>query len=158
MVLPLLTRKDLNTLLRMQRLWAVLIVGNLFGTSLFALCLGKIVIFNADTQECLNQISTSHRGPSFGIVLMRAIFPGWLIRRGIGASQHYHHHLPHRNQWIQPHPCRIHNNVFSDCYALAFMGSISHAILPSHLLGNVIGGVSIVAALGHAQVVGRKEQ
>ena len=63
----------------MLRLWAVLLIGNLFGTFLFALCLGKIVIFNADTQECLNQISTSHRGPSFGIVLMRAIFPGWLI-------------------------------------------------------------------------------
>jgi formate/nitrite transporter FocA (FNT family) len=57
-VSPLLIRKDLNTLLRMLRLWAVVLVGNLFGTFLFALYLGKIVIFNADTQECLKQIGT----------------------------------------------------------------------------------------------------
>ncbi len=37
-VLPLLVRKDLATLLRMLRLWAVVLGANLVGTFLFALC------------------------------------------------------------------------------------------------------------------------
>src|ERR1700722_4734957 len=46
-VLPLLIRKDLATLLRMLRLWAVVLVANLVGTFLFALRVGKIDIFDA---------------------------------------------------------------------------------------------------------------
>src|ERR1700688_489287 len=38
-VLPLLLRKDLTTLLRMLRLWGVVIGGNLVRTFLFALCI-----------------------------------------------------------------------------------------------------------------------
>src|SRR6202050_2167325 len=78
-VLPLLVRKDLATLLRMLRLWAVVLSANLVGTFLFALCIGKIGIFDAHTQQCLTEIGRSHIGAGFGIVLVRAIFAGWLI-------------------------------------------------------------------------------
>jgi len=46
-VLPLLLRRDLATLLRMLRLWGVVLSGNLVGTFLFALCIGKIVLFRS---------------------------------------------------------------------------------------------------------------
>jgi formate-nitrite transporter family protein len=78
-VLPLLVRKDLSTLLRMLRLWAVVLTANLVGTFLFALCIGKIHIFDAHTQETLTSIGVAHLGAGFGTVLMRAIFAGWLI-------------------------------------------------------------------------------
>jgi formate/nitrite transporter FocA (FNT family) len=78
-VLPLLLRKDLSTLLRMLRLWVVVLGGNLVGTFLFALCLGTINVFDNHTQQCLTEIGAAHLGASFGTVLVRAIFAGWLI-------------------------------------------------------------------------------
>src|ERR1700691_1612601 len=78
-VLPLLIKKDLSTLVRMLRLWAVVLSANLFGTFLFALCIGKINLFDAHMQQSLTQIGLAHIGASFGIVLVRAIFAGWLI-------------------------------------------------------------------------------
>src|SRR5271170_996181 len=51
-VLPLLLRKDLSTLLRMLRLWGVVLGANLVGTFLFALSVGKMGIFDTRTQQC----------------------------------------------------------------------------------------------------------
>src|SRR5579862_4221816 len=61
-VLPLLIRKDSATLLRMLRLWAVVLTSNLVGTFLFALCLGKIGIFNTHVEQALSQIGLAHGG------------------------------------------------------------------------------------------------
>jgi formate-nitrite transporter family protein len=78
-VLPLLLRKDLTTLLRMLRLWAVVLTANLVGTFLFALAIGRSSVFDAHTYQCLAEIGTSRMGAGFGTVRMRAIFAGWLI-------------------------------------------------------------------------------
>jgi formate/nitrite transporter FocA (FNT family) len=166
-VLPLLLRKDLLTLLRMLRLWAVVLCANLFGTFLFALCIGKVGLFDAHTQQCLTQIGEAHIGASFGIVLMRAVFAGWLIALMV---------------WLLPaaESARVgiiiivtylvgisgFNHIIAGSTTMFFLivtKSISWEVyfvqffLPT-LLGNVIGGMSLVAALGHAQVVGGKEQ
>jgi formate/nitrite transporter FocA (FNT family) len=78
-VLPFLLRKDFSTLLRILRLWGVVLAANLVGTFLFAWCLAKIVLFDAHTQRCLTEIGAAHLGSGFGTVLVRAIFAGWLI-------------------------------------------------------------------------------
>jgi formate-nitrite transporter family protein len=166
-VLPLLLRKDLSTLLRMLRLWGAVLAGNLVGTFLFALCIGKIGLFDAHTQQCLTQIGLGHLGASFGIVLVRAIFAGWLIALMV---------------WLLPaaENARVSiiiivtyligisrfNHIIAGSTTMLFLvvtNSISWGtfvvqfFLPT-LLGNVIGGLSLVAALGHAQVVVGKEQ
>jgi formate/nitrite transporter FocA (FNT family) len=166
-VLPLLVRKDLSTLLRMLRLWAVVLSANLLGTFLFALCLGKIGLFDAHTQQSLSEIGAAHLGAGFGIVLVRAIFAGWLIALMV---------------WLLPgaESARVSiiiivtyligisgfNHIIAGSTTMFFL-IVTHAIswgayvtqffLPT-LLGNVIGGMSLVAALGHAQVVGGKQQ
>jgi formate-nitrite transporter family protein len=166
-ILPLLLRKDLSTLLRVVRLWAVVLVANLAGTFLFALCIGKIHIFDGPTQQCLTQIGTAHIGASFGIVLIRAIFAGWLIALMV---------------WLLPGAefARVtiiiivtylvglsgFNHIIAGSTTTLFL-IVTHVIswkiyilqffLPT-LLGNIIGGLSLVTALGHAQVVGGKEQ
>jgi formate-nitrite transporter family protein len=166
-VLPLLIKKDLTTLMRMLRLWAVVLTANLVGTFLFALCIGKINIFDAHTQECLTEIGRTHIGAGFGIVLVRAIFAGWLIALMV---------------WLLPaaESARVSiviiityligiggfNHIIAGSTTMFFL-VVTHSIswgtygidffLPT-LLGNVIGGLSLVAALGHAQVVGGKEE
>jgi formate/nitrite transporter FocA (FNT family) len=165
-VLPLLIRKDLATLLRMLRLWAVVLSANLVGTFLFALCIGKIEVFDAHTQQCLAEIGNGHLGASFWIVLVRAIFAGWLIALMV---------------WLLPaaESARVSiiiiityligiagfNHVIAGSTTMFFL-VVTHSIswgtyvlqffLPT-LAGNVIGGLSLVAALGHAQAVGGKE-
>jgi formate/nitrite transporter FocA (FNT family) len=166
-VLPLLLRKDLSTLLRMLRLWGVVLAGNLLGTFLFALCIGKIGLFDAHTQQCLTQIGLGHLGASFGIVLVRAIFAGWLIALMV---------------WLLPGAENARVSIIIIVTYLVGISKFNHIIagsttmlflvvtksiswetyivqffLPT-LLGNAIGGLSLVAALGHAQVVGGKEQ
>jgi formate-nitrite transporter family protein len=165
-VLPLLARKDLSTLVRMLRLWMVVLVSNLFGTFLFALCIGKIHIFDAHVQQSLTEIGNSHLGAGFGTVLIRAIFAGWLIALMV---------------WLLPGAESARVSIIILVTYLIGISGFSHIIAGSTtmfflivthviswkiyfsqffvptLLGNIIGGVSLVAALGHAQVVGGKE-
>jgi formate/nitrite transporter FocA (FNT family) len=166
-VLPLLLRKDLTTLLRMLRLWAVVLGANLVGTFLFAMCVGKIAIFDAHTQRCLTEIGRAHMGAGFGTVLVRALFAGWLIALMV---------------WLLPGAESARVSIIIIVTYLVGISGFNHIIagsttmfflivtksiswetyatqffLPT-LLGNVIGGLSLVAALGHAQVVSRKEE
>jgi formate-nitrite transporter family protein len=165
-VLPLLARKDWKTFLCMTRLWLVVLVANLFGTFLFALCLAKVRIFDAHTEQCLTEIGAAHLGPGFGIVVVKAIFAGWLIALMV---------------WLLPAAESARVSIIIIVTYLVGIGGFNHIIAGSTtmlflvvtkyiswkvylvqflvptFLGNVIGGVSLVAALGHAQVAGGKE-
>jgi formate-nitrite transporter family protein len=165
-VLPLLLRRDSTTLRRLLRLWAIVLGANLVGTLLFALCVGKIGVFDLHTRECLTAIGSAHLGSGFGIVFVRSIFAGWLIALMV---------------WLLPaaEAARViiiiiityliglggFNHIIAGSTTVFFLvatGSISietyfvQFFLPV-VLGNVIGGLALVAALGHAQVIGGKE-
>jgi formate/nitrite transporter FocA (FNT family) len=165
-VLPLLLRTNWDGFIRVVRLWSVVLCANLGGTLLFALCVARIHIFDASVTQTLMDIGVGHLGSSFGIVFVRAIFAGWLIALMV---------------WLLPaaETARVSIVIiityliglagFSHIIAgsttmfyLVFMKTISwgtyfgNFFLPT-LLGNILGGVSLVAALGHAQVVGGKE-
>lgn len=166
-VLPLLLRKDLSTLLRMLRLWAVVLSVNLVGTFLFGLAIGRSGVFDAHTYECLAQIGSDHLGAGFGTVVMRAIFAGWLIALMV---------------WLLPGAESARVSIIIIITYLVGISGFNHIIAGSTtmfflvvtksvswgtyitqfffptLLGNVIGGLALVAALGHAQVVGGKEE
>jgi formate-nitrite transporter family protein len=166
-VLPFLLRKDLQTFYRMLRLWAVVLSANLCGTFLFAVCVRKVPIFDARMQQALYTIGAEHLGAPFAITLLRSIFAGWLIALMV---------------WLLPaaESARVNiiilityliglggfNHIIAGSTTVFYLvagGSISiqtyivHFLVPV-LIGNVIGGFSLVAALGHAQVVGGKEE
>lgn len=165
-ILPLLLRKDLRTLMRVLRLWGVVLSANLAGTFLFALCLSRTTLFDAHTQEVFAEIGRAHIGAGFSTVIVRAIFAGWLIALMV---------------WLLPgaESAKVSiiiiltyfvglggfNHIIAGSTTTLFLvanGSLSlgayllHFFAPT-LLGNIIGGVSLVAALGHAQVVGGKD-
>jgi formate/nitrite transporter FocA (FNT family) len=166
-VLPLLLRKNLSTLWRMLRLWAVVLTANLVGTFLFALCVARIDLFDIRTQQSLTEIGNAHLGAGFGITLMRSIFAGWLIALMV---------------WLLPAADSARVSVIIIITYLVGIGGFNHIIagsttmfflvarhsispgtylvrffLPT-LLGNVAGGLSLVTALNHAQVIGGKEE
>jgi hypothetical protein len=79
--------------------------------------------------------------------------------RGMGAREHRHHpDLSDWNQRLQPHHCGVHYHVFFGGHQINFPGTYMPQFFFPTLLGNVIGGLAVVAALGHAQVVGGKEE
>jgi formate-nitrite transporter family protein len=162
-ILPLLIHKNLTTLLRVIRLWTVVMASNLFGTYLFALVIGRVALFEPHIQASFMEIGLAHLGASFGVVLLRAVFAGWLIALMV---------------WLLPaaEASRLSvviiitylvglagfNHIIAGSTTVFFL-VVTHTIswssylisffLPT-MLGNIIGGVSLVAALGHAQVVG----
>ncbi len=165
-ILPLLLRKDLITLVRVLRLWAVVLTANFVGTYLFALTLGHIDLFSPGVRQAFAEIGMAHLGVGFGIIFTRAIFAGWLIALMV---------------WLLPGAETSRIAVIIIITYLVGLGGLNHIIAGSTtmlylvvtksiswgayftafffptLLGNIVGGVSLVAALGHAQVVGGKD-
>ncbi|HEY2460920.1 MAG TPA: formate/nitrite transporter family protein [Candidatus Acidoferrum sp.] len=165
-ILPLLLRRNFATLLSVGRLWSAVLISNLVGTFLFALCIAKIAIFSPQVQKALQDVSQEGMGSGFWVSLLRAIFAGWLIALMV---------------WLLPAADSAKVSIIIIVTYLVGLGHFNHIIAGSNkmfyqvaigseswssffgafflptLLGNIIGGVSLVAFLGHAQVVGGKE-
>jgi formate/nitrite transporter FocA (FNT family) len=165
-ILPLLLEKKWSMLVRVARLWGVVLAGNLVGTLSFALCIAWLPLFDSSIKQSLMDVAVSHVGSSFGSVFVRAIFAGWLIALMV---------------WLLPAAESAKVSIIVVMTYLITLGGFSHIIAGSTtmfylvlmksihlgtyftkfffptLLGNILGGVSLVAALGHAQVVGGKE-
>jgi len=166
-ILPLLLRKNASTLASVGRLWGVVLLSNLVGAYLFALCIGKVAVFDPHVQQTLIRVSQEGSGAGFWVVLTRAFFAGWLIALMVwllpGAESSrvaiiiiityliglggFHHIIAGSNK-----------NFFLVVNGLESWGFyFSRFFLPT-LFGNVIGGVSLVAFLNHAQVVAGKTE
>jgi formate/nitrite transporter FocA (FNT family) len=165
-VLPFLLHPDSSTMLKVLRLWSVVLSCNVVGTFLFALALARSHFLEPNLQQSLVVIAQSHIGPDFWTVLLRAIFAGWLIALMV---------------WMLPDAatsrvtviliityvigiCGLNHIIAgsTNVFLLVAGGQLSLAryftsfFFPT-LTGNIIGGVSLVAALAHAQVVGGKK-
>ncbi len=165
-ILPLLSKQHLNKMLGVLRIWGVILAANLAGTFLFALCIGRIAIFNPAIRQVFTSVSQEGIGSGFGITFVRAIFAGWLIALTV---------------WLLPAADSSRVSIIIILTYLIGIGGFNHVIAGSTkmfylmvtggetvgayvtqffiptLLGNILGGVSLVAFLGHAQVVAGKE-
>jgi formate-nitrite transporter family protein len=159
-VLPLLSGRRAALLANVLRVWAVVLAANVVGTLLFALVLAKTELVDAETWEALKKAAEeAHRG-SFAVILLRAIIGGWLIALVV---------------WLMPFAETARVAVIVILTWLVSAGHFTHIIAGSvemgflvfagartwvdffatffvpALLGNVIGGVTLVAAINHAQ-------
>jgi formate-nitrite transporter family protein len=164
-VLPVLLHKDWNVFLRVGRLWGVVLSANLVGTYFFALALAHATIFDQHVTASLAAIGAGEAHVTFAMAFLRAIFAGWLIalmvwllpgaesaRVGIIIIITYLVGLGGFNHIVAGSTTMFYLVV---THALSWHFYIFGFFLPT-LLGNILGGVSLVAALGHAQVVGGK--
>jgi formate/nitrite transporter FocA (FNT family) len=164
-VLPALLHKDRKTLFNVARLWAVVLTSNIVGTFLFAYCIAHLHLFEPTVQQAFHDIGAVHLGTSFVIALTRAIFAGWLIALMVwllpGAEDSrvviviiitYLVGLADLNHIIAGSTTMFY---LVATHGMSWVQYFNSFFLPT-LLGNILGGVSMVAALGHAQVVGGK--
>ena len=161
-VLPLLQRKDGKTLGNVLRLWGVVLAANLLGALAFAWIAARTPAFEEHARHAFRQIGHEAMRHGFGTVLLRAVFAGWLIASIV---------------WLLPfaESARVWVIIFitylvalaelshvvagaAEVFVIALDGEkgwgavLGGYVVPA-LLGNTIGGVLLVAALNHAQVV-----
>ena len=165
-ILPLLAHKNMATVKKVLRLWGVVLAANIVGTFLFAFALARLGFLEPRLQAAVLSVSLAHAGPGFCVVLVRAVFAGWLIALMV---------------WMMPDAATSRVAIIIILTYLIGIAGLSHIVAGStnvfylvatgHLTlgqyfttfffptvtGNILGGVSLVAALAHAQVVGGKK-
>jgi formate-nitrite transporter family protein len=165
-IIPLLSKQTQAKIIGVLRIWSVILAANLAGTFLFALCIARVVIFDPAIRQSFADVSLEGIGSGFGTAFVSAIFAGWLIALMV---------------WLLPSADSSRVSIIIILTYLIGLGGFNHVIagstkmfylmvtgsesfgayvtqfLAPTLLGNIIGGVSLVAFLGHAQVVAGKE-
>jgi len=161
-ILPLLQQRDRNTARNVARLWAVVLATNLLGALAVAALLRLTPAFPEQMKQVFDRLSLESMDVRFGLVLLRGIFAGWLLALLVWVlpfAEHARLFVIVGFTWMIG-ICGFSHVVAGsvEAFYLAFGGSISWQyawigfIVPA-LIGNVIGGVSLVAAVNHAQVV-----
>ena len=160
-VLPLLTRKDGKTALQTGRLWAVVLSFNLLGTFVFAWLLSHEALFDEETNRALRTLAAEAVRDPFWPMLVKAVLAGWLIALMVwlipGAGQ--------GRLWlilILTYVVAIahFSHIIAGSVEAAFNVFVGHLtageyvtrFLVPTLIGNTLGGVSLVAILNHVPV------
>ncbi len=160
-IIPLLNHKRLPILWNTLRLWTAVLLANWVGTMAVGWVLAHSSVIPESAGPSFLHIGQLAMGTGFGDRLVKAIFAGWLIALLV---------------WLLPfaETGRI-SIIILMTYVIA-LGSFSHVVAGSvdtfylvalgetswgrylggfmvpTLLGNIVGGVSLVSALNHAQV------
>jgi formate-nitrite transporter family protein len=167
-VLPYLAKRKISVLLNILRLWLTVLVANLAGDFAFASLIAHSPLFDADTRTACSELGRNVVQFSFGLTLLRAIFAGWLLALMV---------------WLMPFAETGRIWVIVVITYLVGLANFSHIIaggveafyllatseisiwkclggfvVPT-LIGNILGGVAMVAILAHAQFMaaGRDE-
>ncbi|HEU4562132.1 MAG TPA: formate/nitrite transporter family protein, partial [Longimicrobium sp.] len=160
-VVPLLAHRTGAVLRNVARLWAVVLVANLLGALLFALVIGRTELFRPDVHHAFTELGHKAVEHGFWLTVLKGVFAGWLIALLVWmlpASESSHVLVILLITWL------VGVGEFShiiagaaEVFYLAVRGdlvwgdTLTGFIAPA-LLGNVLGGVTLVAALNHAQV------
>lgn len=161
-IVPLLSRRDGATLGNVARLWVVVLAANLVGALVFAWIAARTELFDAGTRHAFTELSRMAMEPDFGLTLLRGIFAGWLIALMVWmlpAARTAHLWVIVIVTWLvgAAHLAHVVAGAVEAFY-LSALGeqswgeSLGGFVLPA-LIGNVIGGTGLVAALNHAQAV-----
>lgn len=160
-VLPLLRNKSGRTLWHVVRLWLVVLLANVIGTIAFAWVLAHTAVVEPQVRNAFGEIGREMLTGGVGEQFVRAIFAGWLIALMVWLMPF----AEAARVWViilitylvgLAHFGHIIAGSVTLCYdVFAGVTSASSALfgwwLPV-ILGNVTGGVLLVAALNHAQV------
>ena len=160
-VLPVLTRKDGKTLFAMLRLWGVVLAGNLAGTWIFAAALVFGHPLPPEAGPSLARLAAESVAQPFGATLLRAVFAGWLIALMVWllpSSRSARMFIIIALAWVVAFAKLSHiiagstEAAYGVLTGAAGAGGYFGRFLVPTLIGNIIGGGSLVALLNHAPV------
>ncbi|MFN2599315.1 MAG: formate/nitrite transporter family protein [Pyrinomonadaceae bacterium] len=160
-ILPLLKRKDAKTLAGVAKVWAVVLVANLVGALVFAWVAGHTEIFRAEAREAFAAIGREALEGTWWSFFLRGIFAGWLIALMVWmlpAAESARFFVVFVMTWLVAVAGLAH--IIAGSIDVLYLVTTNGApwsayfgwMIPA-LVGNIVGGTTLVAALGHAQVV-----
>jgi formate-nitrite transporter family protein len=166
-ILPLLYHRDGKTLGNVLRLWALVLAANIAATWIIAAVLAHTGVFPADVKAAFAEISRHGMAEPFGPTFLKAVFAGWLIALMV---------------WLLPAAEGMRPIVIIVITYVVALGGFAHIVagsvdafylvetgeagwhdylwrffLPT-FLGNVVGGVTLVAVLNYGQVAPELEE
>src|SRR3954465_8369013 len=166
-ILPLLLRRATRVLFAVLRLWGIVFAANLIGALIIAFILAKASVVEPEVHRVLDVVAIDAIGPPFAVMVLRGIFAGWLIALMVWL-------LPTAESariWVIilltyliglghfPHIIAGAVEMFYLAVSgIRSWGEVISGYMVPTLIGNMIGGVALVAALAHAQIVGDKEK
>lgn len=160
-VVPLLARRDRRTLGNVARLWTVVLLANLLGALVFACVIARTEVFSPEMRHAFAELSREATEPAFGLLVLRGIFAGWLIALMVWmlpAAQAAHLWVIVIITWLVGAAHLTHVVAGAvEAFYLVWAGekgigdALGGFVLPA-LIGNVLGGTALVAALNHGQV------
>lgn len=164
-ILPLLRKPNARMFANVARLWAIVLVCNVVGTFAMSWLMGNADVVSPEVRKSMQELALASIAPSFGSLLLRGIFAGFLIAIMV---------------WLLPFAETARVWVIIIVTYVVGVAEFSHVIVGSVeaaylvgirqislldyfgfmvpvLLGNIIGGSSIVATIAHAQYIGGGE-
>jgi formate-nitrite transporter family protein len=161
-IVPLMARRTGAMFRRVSLLWLVVLITNLVGAFLFALVLGTTEAFRPEVRETFAALGHEALEGTFSTILLRAVFAGWLIALMVWmlpAAQTAQVFVIVVMTWIVGVAGLAHIIAGStEVLYLVVIGAIGFGtylwdfMIPT-LIGNTLGGISLAAALNHAQVM-----
>lgn len=161
-ILPLLKHKKFEILLNVLRLWAVVLLANIVGALIVALVIAKTSVFDLHEKSAFVAIGHEALSPAWLTIMLRGIFAGWLIalmvwllpfaeaaRVSVIIIITYIVGLGHFSHIIAG---AVEVFIVAGVGEASWLDVIGHHLIPT-LIGNILGGVTLVAAINHAQVV-----
>lgn len=161
-IIPLLAHRNRITFWKVLRLWGVVLTANIAGAHIFAWVIGNTPVLHPRFHAALGQLATEAANVTFGSAILRGIFAGWLIAMVVwmlAATDSNRIPIIVILTYIVGLAGLTHVVAGSvEVLFLVMTGAkswLSFAggyMLPT-LIGNVLGGVALVSALNHAQVI-----
>jgi formate-nitrite transporter family protein len=160
-ILPLLHHRDGRTFRRVMRLWGLVLAANTAATGVMAAVIAYGTLFDPATHAAFAEISRKAVSASFGTAVLKGVFAGWLIAL---------------MAWLLPTAEGSRPLIIIAITYVVALGGFTHVVAGSidafylvhtgeigygayltrffvpTLIGNVIGGVALVAALNYGQV------
>lgn len=159
-ILPLLHNRSAATLGKVLRLWGLVLLGNLVGALLIALTVAYTEAFGAGAKAAFVELGLKAIEPDVGATLVRGIFAGWLIALLVWLLPYaetarvwviiiitYIISLGHFSHVIAG---AVETFTLAALQQASWGGVLAGYILPA-LVGNIVGGVILVAVLNHEQ-------
>jgi len=162
-VLPLLEKRTRDVLRKVLRLWSVVLAANLVGAALIAFAIARTEMLPSPVLASLMEHARETTAGGFGRVFYLAIFAGWLVAMmaWLVAATHATG-AQIAIVWLTTAPISALGfrhaiagsvNAFARVWAGdAPLGEMLGGFIAPAILGNVLGGVALVALLNHGQV------
>jgi formate/nitrite transporter FocA (FNT family) len=170
-ILPLMANRDLNTVWRVVKLWTAVFLANMAGAHAVSCAMASTPAFDPNIQDAFSKVANEAVAVGFGAAIVRGIFAGWLIAIMVWmlAAIRVSGHVPVIMILTYIIGIRKFTHVIAGSIEALFpvwagqksWFDFAGGYLVPTFIGNVLGGVSLVAAVNHAQVVsgaGKKQR